>query len=149
MIKLCSLLMGIGLAGFLLALPGCGCWTDQAKANTPACVVAHAVVDCTVSAGKTYGPDFITVIGKLLQGMPVGQIDWAAIETSAEALGLKDGGCFLAEMKNLVFTKATGPAAEESARQAVGVLDTYKKRKFGDPNVKFKIKAADGREVLL
>jgi hypothetical protein len=149
--KLISIVMGLALGGFFLALPGCACWTDASKRNEPACVVAHAIVDCTVEAGKAYGPALVPAIVGLITGNP-GGVDWGAIEKAAEAMGLKDGGCFLAELKQLLFNQSSSgnQAALAVARAVNDHLDSYRKKHFGDTNVKFKlIDKTTGKVVLL
>lgn len=149
--KICSLAMSVSLAGFLLALAGCACWTDAEKAKTPGCVVLHDIVDCTTGSVKDALPYFASIVGGLISGgVDPNNIPWGDIETQAEAMGIKDGGCFLAELKNLIFSKLAATPALMANRKALDdVLSSYKQKVFGSTSVKFKIKDKDGLVVLL
>lgn len=142
------------LVGFILAataLSSCACWTDQAKMNTPACIVAHDIVDCTTSAVESALPYFANIIFSLIGGgMDPNNIPWDGIVTQAEAMGIKDGGCFLAELKNLIFGHPAYSQAYAASRKAVDdALTAYKVKHFGSAAVKFKIKDKSGKEVTL
>lgn len=161
--KIVSLLLGLSLCGFLFSLSGCACWTDASKNNTPGCIVAHEIVDCSVGAVESAMPYFVNIIGGLINGgVDPSNIPWDNIVKQAEAMGIKDGGCFLAELKNQFF----GPAAEEPMRMAMGssmagtklsalrqkttdLLTDYKVKHLS-ANVRFRIKdAATGKVVEL
>lgn len=134
-----------------LSLAGCACWTDEAKKNTTGCIIAHDIVDCTTATIKDSLPFFVSIVGGLISGgVDPNNIPWGDIETQAEGMGIKDGGCFLAELKNLIFGK---PGASEhllaKRKMLNDALDKYKQRHFGSVAVRFKIKDKDGREVLL
>jgi len=147
MTKLHSLIIGF----LLVSLSGCACWTDKEKMNTPACIVAHDVVDCTLSAVEGSIPYFVNIIGSLINGgMDPNNIPWDDIATQAEAMGIKDGGCLLAELKQLVFSKMqASPAMASASKKLSDTLDAYKKKHFGNTSVKFKIKTNDGKVVIL
>lgn len=136
---------------FSLTFAGCSCWTNQAESNTPGCILEHDIVDCTTGAFKSSLPYFAKIVGGLISGgIDPNNIPWGDIETQAEEIGLKDGGCFLAELKNLLFNKpATSPALVANRKALADALDVYKQRHFGNTVVKFKIKDKDGREALL
>lgn len=129
---------------------GCACWTDASKKNDIGCVVAHAVVDCSTSAVETDYAPFIQIVTKLIAGNP-GGIDWNQIKQAAEAMGLKDGGCFLAELQNQLFNNQMVSPQMATAYQALhDSLSAYKADRLKDPSIKFKITdKASGKEVLL
>lgn len=133
-----------------LSFAGCACWTDASKKNDIGCVVAHAVVDCSTSTVETDYAPFIQIITKLLAGNP-GGIDWNQIKQAAEAMGLKDGGCFLAELQNALFSNQMVSPQMVAAYQAIQTaLTAYKAEKLKDPSVKFRlVDKATGKEVLL
>jgi len=147
--KTMALLLGIALAS--ISLPGCACWTDQAKANDPGCIIAHDIVDCTTSTIKDALPFFAQIVlGLISGGTNPNNIPWDSIEAQAEGMGIKDGGCFLAELKNLLFGSPTATPELMASRKAMNdVLDSYKQKHFGSLTVKFKIKTKDGKEVML
>jgi hypothetical protein len=139
----------IATALFVVMLSGCACWSSDAK-NSPGCIVAHDVVDCTVDAVKEYAPIFGTILaGIISSGVPADQIPWDTIVSQVEALGIKDGGCFLAELKNLLFGAKGASPAFLTVRKSVGdALNSYKMKKFNTLNVRFKIiDKASGKAV--
>ncbi len=149
--KIAALIVGIALAG--VSLPGCACWTQDAQKNTTGCIVAHDVVDCTTSGIVSVLPYFASIVGRLISGgVSPKNIPWSDIVAQAEAMGIKDGGCFLAELKNLLFPTGEPTASPELMimRQSLeDALVSYKMKHFGNNQVKFKIKDKSGREVLL
>jgi hypothetical protein len=147
--KTMALLLGIAIAS--LTLTSCSCWTDQAKANDPGCIIAHDVVDCTTGAVEGALPYFASIVmGLITGGTDPNNIPWDNIETQAESMGVKDGGCFLAELQNLIFGKPSASPTMLAARREVSSrLSAYKQKHFGNTTVKFKIKGPDGKEVLL
>lgn len=139
------------LLAALMLTGGCACWTDQEKMNTPTCIAVHDLVDCTTSSVESYAPYFASIIGQLISGgVDPNNINWDDIGAQAAAMGIKDGGCFLAELKNLIFSKAAASPALMVSHKAVGdALITYKLKHFGTATVKFKIKTKDGKEAIL
>ncbi len=144
MAKICFIVMG-------LFLGGCACWTNQQKMNTPACVVAHDVVDCTTNDVAGELPYFASIIGKLLSGgMNPNNIPWSDIVAQAEGMGIKDGGCLLAQLKSLLFGSPGGSQEFMATRKTLGdILEQYKMKHFGSTKVQFKIKDKDGKVVIL
>lgn len=144
-------LMAVIVALLTLSMSGCGCWTDQQKMNTTGCIVLRDLVDCTSGAVTGALPYFASIVGGLISGgTDPNNIPWGDIETQAAGMGIKAGGCFLAELKDLVFHKPSATPAAMAKRKAVeDSLSAYKLKHFGRTNVKFKIKDKDGREAYL
>lgn len=147
--KFMALLLGIALMS--IALPGCACWSDVSKKNDVGCIIAHDIVDCTTGAVESALPFFANIVmGLISGGTDPNNIPWNDIESQAETMGIKDGGCFLAQLQNLIFGKpSASPMMLAARREVSGRLSSYKQKHFGSVNVKFKIKTSDGREVLL
>jgi hypothetical protein len=142
--KIGSFLVGIAM---FMTLPGCACWTDETKKNTPACVAEHDVVDCTEGAVEAVLPALAQIVlGFITQGIAV---DWSAVTADAESLGLKDGGCLLAEIQALLNTPSATPAMVAVRRSASDTFGNYKTKHFGTRLVKFKVKLKDGTVVTL
>lgn len=120
---------------------GCGCFTDAQKKNTTGCIVLHDLIDCTTAAVKDSVPYFAQIIGGLISGgTPADQIPWDDIEKQAAAMGIKDGACLLAELKNLLFSAPTASPESMSKRKLLSdSLEKYKQKHFNNRNVKIKI----------
>lgn len=135
---------------FLATLPllfaGCACWQPQ-HAQDKACVVLRQVVDCTETAAVTVGPALAGLVQSLVTG---GQMDWSKVESIAESLGFKDGGCFLAQLENDFTSQAgaaPGSAMAKHAQSASNALVAWK-TKHASLDLKFKVKGADGKASL-
>lgn len=140
---------------FLVAVPGCGCFQAEHR-NDPVCAILNQVVDCTESSVVANTNQFKPLVQALIakatgQG---GQIDWSQVELALGGIGVKDGGCILADVEKDYLTPANTPqtpmlspallAAKASYHENFTV---YRNKKW--PNVRFKVKKNDGSTVLL
>lgn len=121
----------------------CACFNDEAKKNTPGCIVLHDLIDCTVGAVKEHIPYFAQIVGNLISGgMSTDQIPWDEIAKQAEAMGIKDGICFLSELKNLIFANTKMKSSVDYSRKMTAIgdaLDAYKLKHFGTRAVRVRI----------
>lgn len=144
--KIYAFLLGISL---LTTMSGCACWTDATKKDTPACVAEHDVVDCTEGAVEAVLPALAQIVlGFITQGIAV---DWSAVTVDAENLGLKDGGCLLAEIQQLLDSAppSASPALLANRKTFQPAFTAFKTKHFGSTLVKFKVKRKDGTVVIL
>lgn len=142
--KIYAFLLGIAL----LTTSGCSCWTDQTKVNTPACVAAHDVVDCTEQAvSSVITPIADIVLSFITQGLAV---DWGAITTDVENMSLQDGSCLLAEIQAMLNAHPSASPAMLTARRSLNdAFGNYKTKHYGSRLLKFKVKLKDGSVVTL
>lgn len=100
-------------------LTGCAC-SSEAHRNDTVCVIAHDIVDCTESGVIAVAPQFLPVVLALVNQLTGGDgsVDWASVEASLLSLGLRDGGCILAELESQFASKPQ--VTPRSAAQAKG-----------------------------
>lgn len=103
--------LGFGLL-VLSQLSACAC-SSAADRNSAACVIQSSIVDCTVDAVTSVVPQFLPVALELVSALTGGggTLDWAALEKAFVGLGIRDGGCLLAEVQ----VALAGAGSQESA----------------------------------
>ncbi len=147
LVKMCLFL---ALLSTWMAVPSCtpSQCLQEANRNTIACVVEHDVVDCTKNTivSAEFLPLILTIVDTITEAD--GTVDWSKLEARLESLGIRDGGCILAELQNDLFSKKSVDL--KSAKKAATYQDgfaTFRQKKW--PGVKFKVRGADGKEVVL
>jgi len=138
------LVFGVGLAVVLGASSGCAC-TSEAHRNDVACVVVHDLVDCTESAAVAVWPQFLPVVGALVDALTGGDgtVDWGTVTSALVSLGIRDGGCILAALQGQYASAAKPGASPKLMRKAQTYHDGFQEyRSQHWPNVRFKL--ADG-----
>lgn len=135
----------------LLTLPSCACWKPEHR-NDPQCAIIHGIVDCTESSVIALLPQFKPVVQQLIAEATGadGKVDWTVVEKGFGALGVKDGGCILADIEKdyLESTPPGAPPEQLAARASFKAnFDTYRAKKW--PGVKFRVLKSDGAAVLL
>ena len=144
------------LTSLIIIVPGCKCLQPEHR-NDPICVVLHTLegdlIDCTKDAAISTIPQFEPIVIELIAKVTGsdGKIDWPAFEASLGSLGIKDGGCLLADIEKQYIdpsaVKALPPhmmLARQSYRENFA---TFRQKKW--PGVKFKVKRADGTTVVI
>lgn len=138
---------------FALTLPSCTCF-QPAHRNDPGCAVLNQVVDCTEANVEALIPQFKPIVLELIAKATGadGTIDQAALDQSLIALGVKDGGCILADIENDYVNKPTGatalPPRETKMRASYHqTFQDYRAKKW--PGIKFKVRKPDGTKVTL
>jgi hypothetical protein len=139
-----TLVFGVGLAVVLGASSGCAC-TSEAHRNDVACVVVHDIVDCTENAAVAVWPQFLPVVGALVDALTGGDgtVDWGTVTTALISLGIRDGGCILAALQGQYASAAKPGASPKLMRKAQTYhegFEAYRRQRW--PNVRFKL--ADG-----
>jgi hypothetical protein len=94
------------LGSFGLTASGCACW--GAKANEPACIVAHQSVDCSTDAMKTLIPQGAAILTALFAGQTP---DPAAILGALKGFSADAALCIIQAVAN------------DFLRQPRGILD--------------------------
>lgn len=143
----------LALIAILLApIAGCRCFKPEHR-NEPACAVLNQVVDCTESAVVTNIAQFKPLLQQVIalatgQG---GQIDWSKVEQALTGMGIKDGGCIMADLEKDFMTPASTPMINQTlAATRASYHDNYKSyRAKRWPNISFKVKKAGGGTVTL
>jgi hypothetical protein len=136
----------------LLSQAGCTCF-QPAHRNDPGCAILNDIVDCTESAVEANVGQFEPVILQLIAKATGadGKIDWTSVDAGLVDVGVKDGGCTLAQIELDYGT----PTAKMSASPKIMAAKESYHAGFAEyrskrwPNVKFKVKKADGTTVLL
>lgn len=141
------------LIPILFFITSCGCFKPETR-NDPKCAVINQIVDCTEQAVMQNIMQFKPLVQSLIaaatgQG---GQIDWSKVELGLAGIGVKDGGCILADLEKDYLTPATGlqalPPAAMAARASYHEnYHSFRAKKW--PNVKFKVKKADGSSAVM
>lgn len=138
---------------FSLAVPSCICF-QPAHRNDPQCAILNQVVDCTEDAVQALLPQFKPMVKQLIAEATGegGKIDWTQVEKGLGSLGVKDGGCILADVEKDYLNTPSGLAAERPELAAMKAsykdnFETYRARKW--PGVKFRVIKADGSRMTL
>lgn len=122
----------------------CACWKD--KAQTPACVVVHQMIDCTTGAVKDIIPGLLPFLNALISS---GNPDWDLLLAKLEKMGFKDAGCILAALEE-DFTSNQKMSISPDIASKVSVFESkwtgYRQSKY--QGIKFKIMTADGKVVV-
>lgn len=108
----------------LFTLAGCACWTPEHR-NDKGCAILHQIIDCTTDVIKDLAPSVVGIITGAISGNA--SPDWDALYTRLEAMGIKDGGCILAQLENDFITKpAASPDHMMKAKQVSSMLSKFK-----------------------
>ena len=142
------------LVGLTVLLASCACFKPETR-NNPECAILNQIVDCTESAVMALAPQFLPIIKQLLAEATGagGQIDWTRVEKALISIGIKDGGCILAELaKDFLTPPGPNPQAEPPEVMAMKKsfnenYTTFRQKKW--PGIKFKVKKADGTTMVL
>lgn len=108
------------LPALALSFAACAC-TTPAQRNDAVCVLERHTVDCTVAEVTAVAPQFLPVLGTLV-GFLTGEdgtVDWDRLGTVAAGMGLRDGGCILAELLSDLENPSAGPTAGPKAIRKV------------------------------
>lgn len=100
----------------LLALPSCATCREDAHRNDLACWAQGAVISC---AGDSVVPEVLPLLLQLVAAVtaPDGAVNWATVEGTLVGMGVRDGGCLLAALKDKLDglkTSASSPAARRA-----------------------------------
>lgn len=141
------------LLPFFLFMTGCVCF-QPAHRNDPQCAVLNQVVDCTEQAVIQNIAQFKPLVQQLIAEAKGenGAIDWTKVEKGLGGIGIKDGGCILADLEKDYMTPATGLTAEPPEIVTMKKsyhenYNTYRQKKW--PGIKFKVVKPDGSVVEL
>jgi hypothetical protein len=124
----------IALCLFLLAIAGCGAATDCTKpenASSAKCTVINSVLQCTgavlPAAEASASKDLNDLLAKA-RGAD-GTVDLSTVETQLEDLGIKYGGCVMADLFSRFTSGKVGASptggpnlAPETAKQEFNLL---------------------------
>lgn len=136
-----ALLLPLGLG--VLFISGCQCF-QAAHRNDPGCAVVHQIVDCSEATVVALLPELKPLVLSIIQKYTNGDgtVDWVAVGKEVGVLGIKDGGCVLADIQNDYLTnKTAGP----KAKAYLDGIASYRAQHW--PGVKFKF-VVDGKTVL-
>ena len=111
----------------LIGMTSCACWTPEHR-NDKGCAVLHQIIDCTTDVIKDLAPSVVGIITNSINGNS--SPDWDGLLQRLEGMGIKDGGCILAQLENDFITKpGASPEHMLKAKQVSSMLEKFKEHK--------------------